>query len=661
MDRFLTIPSNSINSPKSKMLHFSKNQNNRYNDSIIKNNKYNLSNSVKKIRERNLSPLIINKKNTEKFYDELETKKYQQNFLNSLLADDGSKKIISFDQYNSVLSESLNHYKSKGLTDEEISELNTNNNFKNNKDINQSSPKKNEKELSPNKFRININSFDYKSPFQSLDIINDNNSVFNKISKEVLLRQRNLFDKSIEVLQKNINKFKVKMPKIKVSNLNTKINGEISMINLVDNKEENKNTNIFPSIPSTTGDLKLFSYFRYPRKNFPEGRAVFSLCVKENNIIISGGLASNMKTMQLWSLNIHNLQWSKIKLLNSTNYRYGHTSTYYQNKIYFFGGIIKENNKDVLAGLEIFNFSNNSFTIPQDIIDPKLRRYHIACMIGEQILFHGGIDSENEILDDCLLLNLNPLKWMNPVINKYLPMPKVYGHASCLVIPTKVLIYNNVNIYKCPDEDIPGKKSKNRIKQRGLYIFGGKTKDSEGLTNDLWVLILGQKPLYWNKIKTNGTPPCPRYFHTMDFYEKSNFLIIHGGRNDNISNSSALDDTFVLDLSNFEWVKIELYSNIPNFKVFSRYGHKSKIFSNILLILGGINNINYIGSSLFIVNLDFYYDHNIKTEEQLIMENLKNNKDDPQYEEKYIKMKKNAKNPLKEIGIVSPIVLPPIK
>ena len=188
-------------------------------------------------------------------------------------------------------------------------------------------------------------------------------------------------------------------------------------------------------------------------------------------------------------------------------------------------------------------------------------------------------------------------------------MPKVYGHASCLVIPSYILCNYKFNIYKYPDEDANEKKSLNKIKEKGLYIFGGVTDKEEngGLTNDLWILSLGQKPLVWKKINTNGTPPSPRYFHTMDFFEKSNYLVIHGGKNDNISSTSALDDTFVLDLENFEWVKIILYSNIQDFKVISRYGHKSTLFSNKLIIFGGVNNNNYVGSSLFIINLDFNF------------------------------------------------------
>ena len=144
----------------------------------------------------------------------------------------------------------------------------------------------------------------------------------------------------------------------------------------------------------------------------------------------------------------------------------------------------------------------------------------------------------------------------------------------------------------------------------------------------------------------------------MDFYEKANYLIIHGGRNDILSQTSALNDTFILDLENFEWLKIELYSNNKDFKVISRYGHKSTIFSNKLIIFGGMNNSNYIGSSLFIVNLDFYYSINMKTIEQMNIENIK--KDDKLEHAKKMKKLQLELGKLK-LGVVAPISLPPIK
>ena len=63
---------------------------------------------------------------------------------------------------------------------------------------------------------------------------------------------------------------------------------------------------------------------------------------------------------------------------------------------------------------------------------PELRRNHIAELMGSQMIIHGGISDNNEILNDIFLLNFNPIKWNVVSINPYTPGPKLYG--SCLII-----------------------------------------------------------------------------------------------------------------------------------------------------------------------------------------------------------------------------------
>ena len=62
--------------------------------------------------------------------------------------------------------------------------------------------------------------------------------------------------------------------------------------------------------------------------------------------------------------------------------------------------------------------------------------------------------------------------------------------------------------------------------------------------------------LEWVQPQTKGRAPSPRYFHSMSFYEKGNFLIIHGGRNDAMSESSALNDTFLFVLEILKGLKL---------------------------------------------------------------------------------------------------------
>ena len=546
-------------------------------------------------------------------------------------------KILTIEQYDKLQNKSLKKYKSKGIEKEEenliLSKLSE-------EEKKQGSETINVNKSNPNIF-IKSPTINYHSPNQSLKIINNNNDIFNQISKDSLLRQRILFDNSVRKLETLVTKFKTKMPKIRMLSMNSKY-----LIPVASNSDGDRPKHAFPPIPTDHQDLKLFSFFKYSEKNFPEGRQQFALCKKGNNIILSGGLSSNMKEMDFWVLNLKRMEWKKIRPKNPINNRFGHSTIYGENKIFIYGGRIKEKNTSILVGLETYSFNDNNFNKPYIQNEPPDRRNHIALYIPNYMLIHGGVGNSG-ILSDCHLLNLQSLKWNDAPIDRSSPNPKIYGHASCLVIPTQFLIHKNFHIFKFPDIEL---NSNYKIKQIGIYAFGGKTKEDGGLTNDLWILIVGQKPFTWMKANTSGKLPSPRYFHSMNYYEKSNYIIVHGGRNDDLSSTSALDDTYILSLENLMWTRVELCSNVDNFKVISRYGHQSIIFLNQLIIFGGMNNNNYIGSSLFIIDLE--YNCLLESKEKLKKNKFTKN-------ENSNNSGVNAKN--LKLGIANQINLPPIK
>lgn len=122
---------------------------------------------------------------------------------------------------------------------------------------------------------------------------------------------------------------------------------------------------------------------------------------------------------------------------------------------------------------------------------------------------------------------------------------------------------------------------------------------------------IGKKSLEWSKCETSGKEPSPRVMHSMNYYEEGNFLIIHGGNSQNGSDERPiLNDTFVFELSKFEWIEVKI-SMAEMTTIEARCGHSSVVYSNRnlikdnkLIIFGGLNDTNYIGSSLFIINLD---------------------------------------------------------
>ena len=570
-----------------------------------------------------------------------------------------------FDDYISKMDDSLNKYQLTFVNKEEIGENEigpnekymTKDDAKLIKKIYDKNKINNSKELSSkneeSNLKIIVSEPDYPNPFQSLGVIKHNNHIFNEISKDYLYRQSDLFNRQIINIQKYEKKHKIKMPKISVGSSN--VGFEIPVVDLTDKKTKDISSSL-PHIPQN-GNLKLLAYYKYPNKNFPEGREQFSLFLRNNEIFISGGISSNMKSLAIWSLNLEKLEWKKLQTNGLMANRYGHTGIIFQNKMIFFGGKTKYLNMSYLCGLEIYTISDYSFNSPSvGKLSPETRKNHIAELLGNQMFIHGGLNEANEILNDCYLLTLNTLKWNICSISKYTPAPKLYGHASCIVIPHTLLFHHKFTIYSYPNLE-PGKVS-NLIKEKGIYIFGGKSKEEGGLSNQLWILITGKKPMEWVQPETKGKPPSPRYFHSMNYYEKGNFLIIHGGRNDNMSESCALNDTYIFDLENFDWIKIILYSQLPGFKVLNRCGHQSVIYGNKLIIVGGMNNNNYLGSTLFIINLDFSYQTQPKTLEEITIKQLEE-KDDYESHKKIMKIKNDLRK--SQLGVVTNITLPSIK
>ena len=608
-----------------------------------------------------LRPVIIKKRVSSN------VKKNQSNLKNYLLNTNKRKNTFSneeyeedFYKYTEKLQNTMNSYQmSYGKKDEEedksfdkyinkkdkqiIQKVHDLNNSYDNRIM---SPKNKDCNI-----KIEINEMNYPNPIKSLGIIRHNRHIYNELSKNILSRQSESFSKQIEEIEQYNMKFGKKMPKIHITDLLFKDSLNNPLGNLLNKKKEIN----LPSLiqKGKKEELKLFSYCKYPVKDYPEGREQFSICFKNRDIIITGGISSNMKNLSIWSLDILKLEWEKINQNFQIDNRYGHTALALNNKLYIFGGKTKYSNSWVLNGLEIFSFNNNNYIHNNEGgVHPENRRNHIAIFIGQQMFIHGGINENGKVLNDSYILNVHHLKWNKCLIDKNCHCPKLFGHACCLVVPLMYLYNPKFNIYSFPENENVKKKI---IKEKGLYIFGGKSKEEGGLTNQLWILIIGKQLLEWVRPETKGKPPMPRYFHSMNFYERGNYLIIHGGRNDTLSENCALNDTFLLNLENFEWMQVNLYSDINNFIIPGRYGHQSIVFADKLIILGGMNNNSYLGCSLFIINLDFSRSNVLhrSSEEELLNRGQKNNKESKKNESS----KKNL-NPKK--SYIDDIKLPKI-
>ena len=624
-----------------------KNQNSKYvklNPVIIKKRKIRDNENVKSENEISIDKILseIKKKNKNSHKITKDFNQYTENLEKSMNGYQMSYPQEE-DEYDSDYLH-LNKYINK--VDKELFKKihNYNNNYGNtNKDISSK----------VSHIKIGVNQMEYPNPIKSLGIIRNNHYIYSELNKNNLTRQSESFNKQIEEINHINLIYGKKMPKVHITDILLKEPSNIPLINIAKKK---KSVNILSYLEKAKKDLKFFSYYKYPVKNFPEGREQFSICRQDNDIIITGGISTKMKTLAIWRLNLTTLEWKKVKTDNPIENRYGHTALSMNNKLYIFGGKTKYLNTSYMNNLDIFSFTERKIINCQiNGEKPENRKSHIAIFVGPQMLIHGGINVDGKILDDSYLFNMHTLTWNKCIVNKICEHPKLWGHACCLVIPGQILYNPKFSIYSFPEFDTVKKKN---IKKKGLFVFGGKSNE-DGLSNQLWILLMGKKPLEWIKVDTKGKPPIARYFHTMNFYERGNYVIIHGGRNDIFSDKSALNDTFLLNLENFEWLEVKLYSNISNFNVANRCGHQSIIYSDKLIILGGMNNNNYLGSSLLIINLDFSYSNNPFKDnvESKLMELSDINSANAI--KKAAQIKKDLK--LKEIGVVNNVSLPIIK
>ena len=219
------------------------------------------------------------------------------------------------------------------------------------------------------------------------------------------------------------------------------------------------------------------------------------------------------------------------------------------------------------------------------------------------------MDIYSHVLGDFMALDLTTLKWMNlsNIIYKIQSkktskkikngIPRVY-HSSCLVLSYENLLKGNkLNIYKNNsnikeeylDNEVIMEKQKFEIKYEGIYIFGGLNEYLKE-TNNLFILHCFRNPLVFFEPIIKGAPPSPRYLTVMNFNKILNFITIYGGKDA----YQIYNDLFILDIMNFQWIKINLFG--PD-NICGRMGHCGGIINEKLYIFGGCDENNRLPSA----------------------------------------------------------------
>ena len=133
-----------------------------------------------------------------------------------------------------------------------------------------------------------------------------------------------------------------------------------------------------------------------------------------------------------------------------------------------------------------------------------------------------------------------------------------------------------------------------------MYYFGGKNQRGE-LQNKLRYfkpVVIDGKVVHGEfvQLKSQGTPPAPRFGHTMSYLPCNNSIVIAGGRNDDLSATNMtpfLNDLLLFMLDQKVWLNVKYSVNSD--RISHLGNHCMGVVTDYesyerVLIFGGITN-----------------------------------------------------------------------
>lgn len=125
-----------------------------------------------------------------------------------------------------------------------------------------------------------------------------------------------------------------------------------------------------------------------------------------------------------------------------------------------------------------------------------------------------------------------------------------------------------------------------------MVVFGGRTSDSTA-ANDIYVLCFNfvENTVFWMQPECAGTPPSPRYNHTMVAIE--NKIYVFGGRTINADGTkTTLNDLYMLNLDTLTWHRPSTAGLSP---LPSRCWHTCTAIDGIMYLCGGYSDTATFG------------------------------------------------------------------
>ncbi|CAD8098633.1 unnamed protein product [Paramecium primaurelia] len=305
--------------------------------------------------------------------------------------------------------------------------------------------------------------------------------------------------------------------------------------------------------------------------------------------------------------------------------RAGLSVVQYKNKFIYFGGCgqfnpklkIRECSNQVLE-FTVSNLSWEKLHPQGDYVEP--RRQHRACLIGSKwMLIQGGINSNEEVLSDTCILNIEKQYWK---IHK-VKSPPICCHAI-------VNISSQGKFQEMIQNDI--------MPQDLIYSFGGKDSDGNSVNTirKLTYCSFNNIPLSWDIVECTGKAPPPMHNHTIEYLRKIQGIAVIGGLRDFILNGTLESDQYYIFYPHLSlWQEV-----IAEGQRIPRCAHSSIMLSSKIAVFGGIGNERYLEPDVGFIETDQMQVFTRVTKEK-VMNNMNSNFEEPSKLENSFRKKKS--------------------
>lgn len=350
--------------------------------------------------------------------------------------------------------------------------------------------------------------------------------------------------------------------------------------------------------------------------NEPKARRDSSFIIHESTLFYINVDAKRKKAL-LNTFDLTTNQWESLRVLKSPRARSGFSTVYYRDQIVMYGGLIKNRETPRISGkLHIFNIQKRAWKSMCGFgYVPEPRCYHAAAQLGKHMIVYGGDLGSSQKTNELILFDLQEHCW-----NHYdFISPEKVSHATLTpVVHQYVKSNHNFSIFHLCET-----KCFYSIQNSGLYLFGG-IDNNKRPNNTLYRLTGSKGVLTWEKIRTTGKKPSPRYAHSAS--SVGQYLFVFGGRDDSKEFDefyNALNDLHVLNVITWKWEEIVVHGICPR----SRWGHCMQARGTEILLLGGTNSKVPMSSSIYCLETDTTLSEELKRkDEALVRKNLEKTK-----------------------------------